>query len=78
MVRTSGYKYLKLMQGLLCGKLSAESADMRCAYVIDYANDLYSGGSETEMSRRYWIQMTIYSSTILAPKIDCMHLMYNC
>ena len=60
MVRTSAYKYLKLVRGFLYGKLPAESAEMRWTYIIHDANDVYSGGSETGMSRRSWIQMIIH------------------
>jgi len=52
MVRKSGYKYLKLVHGVLCHKLLAESVDTRWTYVIDHVNNVYSGGSETEISRR--------------------------
>jgi len=72
------YKYLKLVNGCLCGKLLAESAEMRWTYVIHHANNVYSGGSETEMSRRFWIQMIIHRHCILAAKKDCMDFMYNC
>jgi len=51
----SHYKCLKLVHGFLCGKLPAKSAEMRWTYVIHHANDVYGGGSETEMSRRFWI-----------------------
>ena len=46
----SGYKYLKLVHGLLCHKVPAESVETRWTYVIHHANDVCSGGSETEMS----------------------------
>ena len=77
MVRTSGYKYIQLVHGFLCGKLLAESAEMRCTYVIHYANDVYSGGSETVMSQRFWIRMIIHRNGILAAKEDCIYFMYN-
>jgi len=77
MVRTSGYKYLKLMHRFLCGKLPAESTETRWTYVIHHANDMYSGGSETEMSRRFWIQIIIHKHSILAANKDCMHFMYS-
>jgi hypothetical protein len=51
MVRTSSYKYLKLVYGFLCGKFLAESVEMQWSYVINHVNDMYSGGgSETEIS----------------------------
>ena len=78
MVRTLQYKNLQLVHGFSCGKLPAESAEMRCTYVIHHANDVYSGGSKTRMSRRYWIQMIIHANGILAAKKDCMDLMHNC
>jgi len=60
MVRKSGYKYLKLVHGGLCGKLPAERVETRWTYIIDHVNDVYSGGSETEISRRSWIQMIFH------------------
>ena len=50
MVRTSGNKYLQLVHGFVCGELPAGRAEMRWSYIIYYAYDVYSGGSETEMS----------------------------
>jgi hypothetical protein len=50
MVSKSGYKYQKQVQGVLCHKLPAESIETRWTYVIDHVNDVYSGGSETEIS----------------------------
>jgi len=78
MVRTSCDKYLQLVHGLLCCKLAAESAEMRWTYVILHANDVYGRGSETEMSRRFWIQTIIHGNGILAAKKDCIDLMPNC
>jgi len=78
MVRTSCDKYLKLVNGLLCCKSPAESAEMRWTYVILHANDMYGCGSETEMSRRLWIQTIIHGNGILAAKNDCIDLMPNC
>jgi len=68
MVRTSGYKYLKLGHWFLCGKLPAASTEMRWTYVIRHADDRFSGGSETEMSRRFWIHTIIHRNSILAAK----------
>ena len=78
MVRKSGYKYLKLVHGVLCRKLPAESVETRCTYVINQVNDVYSGGSETEISRRSWIQMKLHRNCILAANRGCMHFLYNC
>jgi len=78
MVRTSHYKYQKLVHGFSCGKLPAESTEMRWTYLIQHANDIHSGGSETEMSQRFRIQMIIHSNHILTAKKDCMDFMYNC
>jgi len=78
MVMTSGYKYLKLVHGLLCGKMPAESSAMRWTHVIHHSNDVYSGGSETEMSQRFWIRMIIHRNGILAAKKGSMDRMYNC
>ena len=78
MVRTSGYKYLKLVHGLFCCKLPIKSAEMSWTYVIHHADDVYSGGSETEMSRRFGIRMIIHTNCILAARNDCMDFMYNC
>ena len=50
MVRKSGYKYLKLVHEVLCRKLPAESVETRWSCIIDQVNDMYSGGSETEIS----------------------------
>ena len=78
MVRTSGYTFLNLMHGFLCRKLLAESNEMRCTYIIHHANVVYSGDSETEMSRRSWIEMIIHRNGILATNRDCLHCLYNC
>jgi len=78
MLRTSHYKYQKLVHGLLSGKLPAESAEMRWTSVIQHANYVYGGGSETEMSRRFRIRMIIHRNGILAAKNDSMDFMYNC
>jgi len=77
MVRTSGYKYLKLVHGFLCFKLLAESVETRWTYVIHHANDMYSGGSETEMSRTSWIQMIIHKNGILAANRDGMNFLLH-
>jgi hypothetical protein len=73
MVRTSGYKYLKQEYGVLCRKLPAESIESRLSYSINHLNDVYSGGSESEISRRSWIQMILHSTCILAANRGCMH-----
>ena len=52
MVRESVYKYLKLVRGELCRKLPAESFETQWTYVIKRVNEVYSCGSETEISRR--------------------------
>jgi len=78
MVRTLGYKYLKIIHGFSCHKVPAESADMRWTYVIDDANDVYSSGSEIELSGRSWIQMIIHRTSILAANKVWMHFFYNC
>ena len=66
------------MDRCLCDKLPAESAEMPWTYVILHSNDVNSGGSETEMSRRFWIQMILHRNGILAAKQDCMDFMHNC
>jgi hypothetical protein len=73
MVRTSGYKYLKIVYGFLRSKLLAESVETRWCYVGNHVNDVYSGGSYTEMSRRSWIQMIIHRNCILAANRGYMH-----
>jgi len=78
MVRTLGYKYLKLLHRFVGGKSPAESAEMQWTYVSHHANDAYSGGSESEMSQRFWIQMITHTYGILAAKKDCLDFMYNC
>jgi len=60
------------------GKLPAKSAETQWIYVIDPANEMNSGGSETEMSRRSCIQMVIHRHGILAANEDCMQFLYNC
>jgi len=62
----SGYKYLKLVHGLLCRKLTAESIETRWSYVTNHVNDMYCGGSETRISRRSWIQIILHRNCILA------------
>jgi hypothetical protein len=57
MVRTLGYKYQKLVHEFLCHQLPAESVETRWSNFIYQLNDVYSGGSETEMSPRSWIQI---------------------
>jgi hypothetical protein len=74
----SGYKYLILVLGFLCHKLPAESVEMRLCCVIFHVNDVYSGGSETEISRRSWIEMILPKNRILAINRGCMHFLYNC
>jgi len=71
-VTTSGYKYRKLVCRLLFCEGPAESAKMWWIYVIRHPNDMYSGGSETEISQRSWIQKIIHRNGILAANIDCM------
>jgi len=78
MMRMLQYTYLKLAHGFLWSKLLAESAETRWTYVISHANDMYGGGSETGMSRRFWIRMIIHRNGIPAAKQDCMDFMYNC
>ena len=78
MVRTSRYKYLKLEHGYLCGKLPAESAEMRWTYFIHHAYDMYSGGAETEMSRRFWIRKITHRNGVMAGKKECTDFIYNC
>jgi len=78
MVKTSRYEYLKLEHAFLCSKLPTESAEMRWTWVIHHANDVYSGGSETGMSRRFWIPIILNRNGILAAKIKCIDYMLNC
>jgi len=60
MGRMSGYKHLKLVHGFLCRKLPAESVEAQWSYVINCVNVVYSGGSETEISRRSSIEMILH------------------
>jgi len=78
MVRTSGDTYVNLVHGILCRELPAESFETRWKYIINHVHDLYSGGSETVMSRRSWIQMIIHRNCILAANKGCMHFLYDC
>ena len=71
----SGYKYRKLVHGLCLRKVPAESAQTRSISLIHQANDVYSGGSETELSQRSWIQMIIHKNGILAANKDCMQFL---
>ena len=50
MVKTLRYKYVKPVHGSLRGKLQGKSAEMRWTYIIHHAKDVYSDGSDTEMS----------------------------
>jgi len=68
MVRTLRYRFLKPVYGFLCGKLMAKSAKMRWTYVIHHANDVYSGGPEAAMTRRFWIRMIIHRNGRLTAK----------
>ena len=70
MVRTSHYKYLQLLHGRLCGRLPADSVELGWTYVIDCANEVYIGGAETGMPRRFWIRMIIHRNCILAAKTN--------
>jgi len=78
MVRRLGYKYLQLVNGCLCRELPAESADTQWTYLNHHANDVYSGGSEPEMSQRSWIQTIIQRHGILSANNECNLLFYNC
>jgi len=78
MVRTSRYKYLELVHGCLCGILPAGSAEMRWTYVMHHANNVYSDGSETGMTQRFWNRMMIRTNGILAAKADGVDFMYSC
>jgi hypothetical protein len=78
MVRKSGYKYLKLVHGVLCRKVPAETVEMQWTYVTDHVNDVNSGGSEAEISRRSWIQIILHRHCILAANRGYMLYLYNC
>ena len=66
------------MQGFLCGELQAETAEMRWTYVIHRANDVYSRVWETQMFRRFRIQMIFCRHGIPAANNDHMQFMCNC
>jgi len=66
MVRKAGYKYLKLVHGVLCRELPAKSVETRWTYVINNVNNMYCVGSETVISRRSSIQMILHRNCILA------------
>ena len=76
-VRMSGYIYQELVDGSICRKLPVESAGTGCAYIIHRSDHMYSGGSETERPRSFWMQMIIHRNNLLAVKNDRMHFAYN-
>jgi hypothetical protein len=78
MVRMSCNEYLNLVYRFLCHKLLAESVGTQWSYVIHHVTDVYSGGSEAEISQRSWIQMILHRHCILAANRGCMHFLYNC
>jgi len=78
MVRTLGYKYLKLVHAFGYHKLLAKSTEMQWIYVIHVGNHVDTGGSDTEMSPRSWIQTIIYRNCLLAANTDSMQCLYNC
>jgi len=51
MVRTFGYKCLKIVDGLLCRNLPADGVEIQWSCFTYYVNDMSCGGSETEISR---------------------------
>jgi len=53
MVRQSGCIFLKLVDGLLCCKLLAESTEMQWTYITHHSDDVYSGRSEIERSQGF-------------------------
>jgi len=55
MVRTLGYIYLKLLDVFIYNKLPAVTAEMRWTSIIHHSHDVYSGSSETERSRCFWM-----------------------
>jgi len=73
MGRTSGYKYLKLVHGSLCHEWLAKRVVTRWSYFVYHANNVCSGGSETEMCRRSWIQIIVSRNYVLATNRNSVH-----
>jgi len=78
MARKLGNIYLKLAERFVYRKLPAKSAATQWTYVIHGSDDVDCSGSETEMSRSFWMQMIIRRNNILDANKDCMHLVFNC
>jgi hypothetical protein len=74
MVTMSGYKYLKRVYGLFCCKSPAESIELRWSYINNHVNDVYSGGSESQICRRSSIHISLHRHGILAANRCGMHL----
>ena len=72
-VRKLGYIYQNLVDGSICCKLMAESVEMWWAYVIHCSDNMYSGGSEIERPRGFWMHMIIHRNNILDINNFCMH-----
>jgi len=77
-VRKPGHICQQLVDESICHELPAESAAMRCAYIIHRSVEVYGGGSGTERPRSFWMQMIIDRNHRWAVNNDCMHLAYNC
>jgi hypothetical protein len=77
MVRKVGYIYLKPVDGILCRKLSGKSDKTLQTNVIHPPDDVHSGGSEPERSRRIFMHMIIHRNSIVAVNNDFMDIVYN-
>jgi len=73
----SGSICLESVDGSVCRKLPAESAEMQWSYVIYQTDDVNSGGAETERPRCFWMPMIILGKRIFAVINDCMNFMQN-
>jgi len=76
-VRKSGSICLKLVDGSVCHNIPAESAKTRWSYVIYWTDDVNSGGSDTERSRCFCIQMILPRNGVLAVNNEGMTFKQN-
>jgi len=68
----------KLIDGCICYKVQAESAQTRWAMDIHLTDNMYSGGSETQSPQFFLIKITIHRNHIMSVNNDYMHFGYNC
>jgi len=79
MVWMLGSRCIQLVDGSVCCKLLAESADTPWSYVIDRTDDMNSGGLNTERTECFWMQVIIHRNGMLAVNNHCMKIVqYHC